>query len=125
MDRAADYQPLDGVRSHVADGFTDREEGFGAVSFHLQQWAVAGNADFADAAILIDGAASLILKIVPVLHGDFLATDLCALLRVHSDAGCNSAAPAVGRQETQIGLVMAALDFERGDRKSTRLNSSH
>src|SRR3546814_6042701 len=30
------------------------------------------------------------------------------------DAGCNSAAPVVGRQETQIGLVMAALDFERG-----------
>src|SRR3546814_3424128 len=45
---------------------------------------------------------------------DFLATDLCALLRVHFDAGCNSAAPVVGRQETQIGLVMAALDFERG-----------
>src|SRR3546814_8900656 len=66
--------------------------------------AVAGNADFADAAILIDGAASLILKIVPVLHGDFLATDLCALLRVHFDAGCNSAAPVVGRQKTQIGL---------------------
>src|SRR3546814_4283837 len=64
--------------------------------------------------MLIDGAASLILKIVPVLHGDFLATDLCALLRVHFDAGCNSAAPVVGRQETQIGLVMAALDFERG-----------
>src|SRR3546814_2806711 len=60
------------------------------------------------------GAASLILNIVPVLHGDFLATDLCALLRVHFDAGCNSAAPVVGRQETQIGLVMAALDFERG-----------
>jgi len=99
-DRAADHQPPDRVAIHVADGLAHGKEGFGPGSFHFQKRVAARDADFADAAILVDVAARRVLQVVAVLHGDFLAANLPAPLHVDFDLCGHSAALVAGGEET-------------------------
>ena len=75
LDRAADHLALERVGIDIADGFSGLQPVLAAWHFHFDEFVALTHANFADAAILIDGAAGHLLQIVTVLHGLFFAAD--------------------------------------------------
>ena len=115
VDRAAQHQALQRVRIHIAHRLAGLQKCFAAGQLHFQKLVVAGGADLANPAIGVDGAFGQFLQVVAVLNDHFFAADLLALQYVNFNARCDRPFAVARRNEADIGLVVAALDFQRSD----------
>ena len=97
LDRAADHLALHGERVHVALGLAGPEELLAAGHAQFHELVALRDADLADAAVGVDGAAGGLLQVVAVLHGHFPSLDAAGRLHVQLDLGRDDAAPVAHR----------------------------